>query len=57
MNTTPRKFYIGDKVLILAGPHAGNHMLICGIAEDYIAGGIGGITVKIPKQFAQIVSR
>ena len=52
-----RKFYIGDKVIILAGEHVGKTMLICGKTDEYIAGGIDGQTVRINNQDATIISR
>jgi hypothetical protein len=51
-----RKFYIGDKVLILSGVHQGKTMLICGIAPgEYIAGAIDGKTVRINLDNAKIL--
>lgn len=44
-----RKFYIGDNVEIIEGEHHDRAMLICGISETYIAGGIDGKTVRVDK--------
>ena len=55
-----RKFYIGDKVQILFGEHAGRVLYVCGKsdAEGYICCGVApDVTVRFSNIQAKILNR